>query len=78
MESFKLNWYAFLIAFALGMAYVYFSVPTPKIIMKYPNPYNAGKVFYQDESKACYKYSSTKVECPKSSNDITPQPISIN
>lgn len=77
METFKLHWYAFLIAFAIGIAYVYFSVPTPKIVIKYPNPYNAGKVIYQDEGKSCYKYQADKVECP-SAKEVTPQPVTIN
>lgn len=77
MESFQLHWKAFLIAFAIGIAYVYFRVPPPKIVVKYPNPYNAGKVVYQDETNACYKYSAQKVDCP-AEKDITPQPISVS
>jgi hypothetical protein len=73
--SFKLNWYAFLIAFAVGITYVYFVVPPPKIVLKYPNPYNVDKVIYQDESKACYKYSADKIDCPKNEKDITIQPV---
>ena len=77
MESFKLNWYAFLIAFALGITYVYFRVPPPKLAIKYPNPYNAGKVVYQDASQSCYKYNAEKVKCPTSEKEITPQPITV-
>lgn len=76
MESFQLNWYVFLIAFAVGIAYVYFSVPTPKVVIKYPNPYNAGKITYKDESNTCYRYKAEKVGCPEDASKIVPQPVS--
>jgi len=76
-EKFQLNWYAFLIAFAIGIAYIYFSVPTPKVVIKYPSPFNAGKIVYQgDEEDTCYKYSAEKIECPKDATKIVPQPVS--
>ena len=75
MMSFKLNWVAFLIAFACGITYVYFVVPPPKIVIKYPNPYNVDKVVYQDDTKSCYKYSADKIECPANKNEITEQPV---
>jgi hypothetical protein len=75
--AFQLNWYAFLISFAIGIAYVYFTTPRPRIVIKYPNPYNSEKITYQDDTKACYKYKAEKVVCPKDETEITPQPISI-
>lgn len=71
-SSFHLNWYAFLISFALGITYVYFTNPVPKAVFKYPNPYNAGKVVYQNEGDACYIYSAEKVTCTA---DSIKQPI---
>lgn len=76
MNGFKMHWPAFFIAFALGISYVYFMVPTPKVVIKYPNPYNSGKVTYQDDADNCYKYKSEKVKCPDDPKQIIPQPIS--
>ena len=76
MTGFRIHWPVFLIAFAVGISYVYFMVPTPKVVIKYPSPYNAGKITYQDESDSCYKYKAEKVTCPKDEKLITPQPIS--
>jgi hypothetical protein len=73
--GFQLNWYAFLIAFAIGITYVYFIVPPPRLVFKYPTPYNAGKVIYQDDTKACYKYNANKVSCPADEKAITKQPV---
>ena len=74
MDRFQLHWPAFLIAFAIGISYVYFVHPAPKVVIKYPNPYNSGKITYQDNADNCYKYKATKVECPK--EGVIPQPIS--
>lgn len=74
MERFQLHWPAFLIAFAIGISYVYFVNPAPKVVIKYPTPYNSGKVTYQDDGEACYRYKANKVECPK--EGVIPQPIS--
>ena len=74
MDRFQLHWPAFLIAFAIGISYVYFVHPAPKVVIKYPNPYNSGKLTYQDNADSCYKYKATKVECPK--EGVIPQPIS--
>ena len=73
---FRLNWIVFFIAFAIGISYVYFIVPSPKVVIKYPNPYNSSKLVYQDESDNCYKYKAEKVTCPDDNKLITPQPIS--
>jgi hypothetical protein len=75
-NQFRLNWIVFFIAFAIGISYVYFIVPTPKVVIKYPNPYNSNKLVYQDESDNCYKYKAQKVKCPEDNKLITPQPIS--
>lgn len=65
MESFKMHWPAFFIAFAIGISYVYFIHPRPKVVLKYPNPYSSTKLIYQNEADECYKYKATQVECPE-------------
>lgn len=74
VNRFQIHWPAFLIAFAIGISYVYFVNPKPRVVIKYPNPYNSGKITYQDDASNCYKYKATKVSCPK--EGIIPQPIS--
>jgi hypothetical protein len=52
--------------------------PPPEIILKFPSPYNAGKVTYKDKSNTCYKYRAENVPCTadaKNGIKITPQPI---
>ena len=70
-----LNLFYFFGAFAVGMFIVYISTPPPQVILKFPSPYNAGKVIYSDKADNCYKYSAQDVACPLDTNLIKPQPI---
>ena len=54
----------FLITLSLGLLYTYLVVPKPEIIIKYPTPYNVGKIKYMDEAGTCYKYNIEKTPCP--------------
>lgn len=76
-KKFRLQWPIFLIAFAIGMLYIYVSNPTPKVILKFPSPYNAGKVVYKDNADECFVYDAQKVKCPLNENIIRKQPIQI-
>ena len=71
-KTFKFNILAFFIAFILGIFYVYISSPKPRIIIKYPTPYNVDKLLYQGESGECYKFKMEEVKC---TNDAIQQPI---
>ena len=56
--------YYFLIALAIGLIYAYITVEEREIIIKYPTPFNVGKVNYIDESGVCFKYAIEKTTCP--------------
>lgn len=60
----------FLIALCLGLLYTYVSAPVPQVIIKYPTPFNAGKVTYVDQNDVCYKYQIKKVSCPNDKSKI--------
>ena len=63
IKKFTFNFFAFIIAFAIGIFYVYISSPKPKIIIKYPTPYNADKIVYKNDYDICYKYQVEEVKC---------------
>ncbi len=71
-KTFKFNYFSFIIAFGIGILYVYIASPKPKIIVKYPTPYNAEKIVYKSENDSCYKYEVQEVKCNDKSID---QPI---
>lgn len=74
MKSFKIHFGSFIVAFALGIFFVYINIPKPKIIIKYPTPDNVNSIIYQDPAENCYQYEATKVEC---TNNSVKQPISL-
>lgn len=77
----KLNLLYFIIAFSIGIGYVYITSPAPKPVLKFPSPTNAGKVKYSDDSDSCYYYEAHKVKCEDMKNEnrrIVPQPVIEN
>jgi hypothetical protein len=67
---------SFVGAFAVGILFVYLMAPTPTVVVKFPTPYNAGKVTYEDKSQTCYQYSAEKVTCDAAGGaSVKPQPI---
>ena len=73
----KLNFFALIISFCIGILYVYISSPTPNVVMKFPSPYNAGKVTYKNQLNECYKYDYEKINCNATKN-VKPQPVMEN
>tara|TARA_B100001250_G_C19221823_1_gene538274 strand:- start:309 stop:560 length:252 start_codon:yes stop_codon:yes gene_type:complete len=65
----------FIVSFTIGLFMCYITSPKPQIIIKYPNPDNAGKIIYKDNAETCYKYSSEEVKCPSDKNKIIENPI---
>lgn len=70
-----LNLYYFFGSFIIGMFFVYILAPQPQVIMKFPTPYNAGKVMYKDKNDTCYMFKAEKDECPLDKTKIKSQPI---
>ena len=62
----------FFISFFIGMFIVYITVPLPEIIIRYPTPYNSGKIIYKDNADLCYVYDSKEINCPKEGVIKTP------
>lgn len=62
----------FFLSFAIGIFFVYILTPPPEIILKFPTPFNAGKVTYKDKANTCYTYKAEAVKCEP---DSLPQPI---
>jgi hypothetical protein len=65
----------FFVSFAIGLLLVYVFHPPPTVVVKFPSPYNAGKVTYEDKHDSCYKYVANKVDCPSDNKEIKSQPL---
>lgn len=55
--------WSFLLAFGVGMLFVYLTAPVPTVIVRYPTPFNAGRITYRDARGTCYRYRSHKTTC---------------
>jgi hypothetical protein len=71
----QINWYAFIIAFVVGMIYIYLREPDVKVFTKFPSPVNAGKVVYVDHANNCYTYIAREMTCPADENLIEAYPV---
>ena len=70
-----INLFVFLMSFAIGLFFVYILTPPPNVVLKFPSPYNAGKITYRDKSDTCYVYKADQVACPIDKSLIKPQPL---
>ena len=69
---------SFIISLAVGLFFVYITVPDPEIIYVYPNPDNGEKILYKDKSNVCHKMKSQEVKCPIDTNKIREYPGDID
>jgi hypothetical protein len=69
-----LNPLAFVLAFGVGLLFVYITNPKIKVVIKFPTPLNAGKVIYRDNGE-CYKYKVEEVDCDSYSTVMKEQPF---
>lgn len=72
----QLHLTALIASFAIGMLFTYIVTPPPKVIVKFPSPYNAGKVMYRDKSDTCYMFKSEAVDCESDAHgSVLAQPL---
>lgn len=62
--------FVFLISLFIGLMYTYITTPPPRIVIKYPTPFNIKDTVYVDENNVCYKYMIKEVECPSDKSKI--------
>ena len=65
----------FLISLAVGLLFVYLSIPEPTFIYVYPTPDNVDKIKYKDKADNCFKFDANEVACPKNKKDIKTIPL---
>jgi len=65
----------FFLSFAIGLLVVYIFHPAPSVVVKFPSPYNAGKITYEGKHDSCYVYQANKVDCPEDKKTIKSQPL---
>jgi len=72
----RLNPFAFIISFCIGIFLVYLMEPQKKIIVQHPKP-NDDDTIYRDDENNCYKYKTIEVKCPTDKSLILDHPLVI-
>lgn len=65
----------FLISLAIGLFFVYVTMPDTRKIYVYPTPDNIDILQYKDKANSCFKFKQTEVTCPKNENEIAKIPV---
>lgn len=72
---FKLNILAFILSFAIGIFFIYTTLPDQHKIMVYPSPDNVDHIQYKDKADNCFTFQQTKTQCPADKASIMKVPI---
>ncbi len=59
-----INFPVFFVSLAIGLFYVYISVPRPKVIYVYPTPDNLRSFQYKDDAENCFSFDVKEEKCP--------------
>lgn len=67
----------FLASLAIGIFFVYMTIPDMRNIYVYPNPENVDILQYKDRANNCFQYQQKEVACPANENEISVIPPQV-
>jgi len=65
----------FIVSLAVGLFYVYISVPNPKIIYVYPTPDNLRNFQFKDHADNCFSFKAKEVPCDQAKGTVKKIPV---
>ncbi len=71
----KFNSLFLILSFTVGIVYMMFTVPRPKVIVKFPTPDVSESDIFSTAQGSCYKLASKQVPCPKDGKHVLSQPV---
>lgn len=71
----KFNSLALILSFTVGIIYMMFTVPRPKIVVKFPTPDISDSEIFNTAQGSCYKVATKEVSCPKDGKNVKSQPV---
>jgi len=69
----RFNNLALVISFCVGIVFMMFTTPKPKIVIKFPSP--GGDNLFHKNDGSCYRVQAEHVECPVDRKNVLPQPV---
>ncbi len=71
----QLKWIPFGAGIVAGLVVLFFFKAEPAKILDYPHPDTVKQRVYRDKNGACYKYTSTEVNCDANEATLKPYPL---
>ena len=65
----------FLVSLALGIFFIYITMPDMRKIYVYPTPENIDILQYRDKTYSCFHFKQKEVTCPNNEKDISKIPV---
>lgn len=70
-----INWKMMGLGIIFGIIASYVVKPEKRVIIRYPDPTNAGARIYRDNNSTCFKFSATEVNCEASEENLADFPL---
>lgn len=67
----------FLVSLAIGLFFVYMTIPDMRNIYVYPTPENVDVLQYKDKASQCFRYKEKEVACPEKESEISVIPVQV-
>jgi hypothetical protein len=67
----------FLVSLAVGLFFVYLTIPDMRNIYVYPTPENVDILQYKDKASQCFQYKEKEVPCPENDKELSVIPPQV-
>ena len=71
----SISWPAFIISFAIGVFYIYISLPKQRIVTVYPTQDNATDFNFKDKAHNCFRFEQEITTCPANDDALKTIPM---
>ena len=71
----NISWPAFIISFAIGVFYIYISLPQQRIVVVYPTQDNESHFNFRDKAHNCFRFEQEDKICPANDDALKTIPM---
>ena len=70
-----ISWPAFIVSFAIGVFYIYISLPQQRIVVVYPTQDNESHFNFRDKAHNCFRFEQEDKICPANDDALKTIPM---
>jgi hypothetical protein len=71
----NISWPAFIASFAIGVFYIYISLPKQRVVIVYPTQDNESHFNFRDKAHNCFRFEQEMKACPAKDDDLKTIPM---